>query len=148
MKRTVYVYHYRNDQDGGRVGYLSLAYLTHQGPHCCAHEVEGSTRAKLQAAAIREHRERCNNRLTQSYPTLADRKTALKALLGYDNLPWPTNRTTLEALNRIADAIRAAREDERTACWRIAADKFNECGLLVVQDVFAAIAARGVTEGM
>ncbi len=63
MKRIVYVY--RHTYGAGTDRAYSLAYLTEQTSGACVHEVEGETRGKLQAAAIREHREKCGDRITR-----------------------------------------------------------------------------------
>lgn len=67
VSRRVYVYRhdYEHEQCGSRHAY-SLAYFTEQTRGACVHEIEadGLTRSKIQNAAIREHREKCGNRVT------------------------------------------------------------------------------------
>ena len=65
VKRRVYVYRHDYEQCGYRHAY-SLAYFTKQTRGACIHEIEadGLTRSKIQNAAIREHREKCENRVT------------------------------------------------------------------------------------
>lgn len=67
MKRKVYVYRHEGEQCGHGYAY-SLAYFTPQTGGACIHEIEadGLTRAKVQAAAIRDHRDQCGNRVTPS----------------------------------------------------------------------------------
>lgn len=65
MKRRVYVYRHEYEQCGSSGAY-SLAYYTEQTRGSCVHEIEadGLTRAEVHAAALREHREKCGNRVT------------------------------------------------------------------------------------
>lgn len=146
MIRRVYVY--RHEQSDGERAY-TLTYMRNQGSHACIHDVDSPSGYEARKAAAHEHKEKCGNALTPSGgPLHADRLAARAAILGYQGLPEPTERQAFATEYRVALAIQKAREDERTACWRIAAEKFNECGLLAVQDVFAAIAKRGITAGM
>lgn len=67
MTRRVYVYRY--PEENGRV--LRLAYFRHQAGKPCVHEVEAcppsdpAGRGLVEKrAAIREHREKCGDRVT------------------------------------------------------------------------------------